>query len=77
MFFEEHVAIAEIARRLEIDRKTVRRCLRGLRGQLRYKQEAIDTVLLDPAVVGEGADRGEEFADVVAAPYDLAHAVVS
>src|SRR5205823_6261758 len=36
-----------------------------------------DTVLLAPTVVAQGADRGEQFADVLAAPYDLAHAVVS
>jgi transposase len=45
MFFEDKVAIAEIARRLSLDRKTVRRCLRGKEWQ-RYTRAPKEETLL-------------------------------
>ena len=45
MFFEERVTIAEIARRLEIDRKTVRRCLRAQQWQPYRRAPKEETLL--------------------------------
>lgn len=45
MFFEERLAIIEIARRLQIDRKTVRRCIRRKEWQP-YKRAAKEETLL-------------------------------
>jgi len=42
---DEHVPIAEIARRLDLDRKTVRRCLRQERWQAYRRVERADTLL--------------------------------
>lgn len=46
---EEGVAIAEIARRLELDRKTVRRCLRQERWQPYSRPVRTDTLLAEHA----------------------------
>jgi len=43
--FDERVAIAEIARRLELDRKTVRRCLRDSAWAAYHRPLRMDTVL--------------------------------
>src|SRR5437763_1448653 len=45
MFFEERVTIAEIARRLEIERKTVRRCLRAQQWQPYRRAPKEETLL--------------------------------
>jgi len=42
---DEQVPIAEIARRLDLDRKTVRRCLRQERWQAYQRAERVDTLL--------------------------------
>src|SRR5258708_4663712 len=42
---EEHVPIAEIARQLDLDRKTVRSCLRQERWQAYRRAERTDTLL--------------------------------
>jgi len=46
---ERRIAIAEIARRLDLDRKTVRRCLRQERWQAYQRAERTDTLLAQHA----------------------------
>src|SRR5690242_9604396 len=45
MFFEEHLAIAEIARRSDLDRKTVRRCVRQAQWQPYRRAPKEETLL--------------------------------
>lgn len=49
MFCEEHLAIAEIARRLQVDRKTVRRCIRQREWQPYQRAPRNDTLLVEHA----------------------------
>src|SRR5438270_460106 len=46
---EEHVPIAEIARRLDLDRKTVRRCLKRDAWQPYQRPPRTDTLLIEHA----------------------------
>jgi transposase len=49
LFYKAHVPIMEIARRLELDRKTVRRCLRQSRWKPYSRPARPDTLLVDHA----------------------------
>jgi len=49
MHGEDRLAVAEIARRLDLDRKTVRRCLSQERWQPYWRPERTDTLLAEHA----------------------------
>src|SRR5215468_6113240 len=47
MFFEQRVTVSEIARRLDLDRKTVRRCIRQSQWQPYSRAAKSDTLLAE------------------------------